>query len=98
MQFQVNELVNLTIALAVLPPMVVLTRRLTDIHSRNWPLWGYVAAVVAYILTVTEGVGGVPGEWLNLCEHVAMLASGLLFLAAARDVRAATAAARKDSA
>lgn len=97
MQLQVSELVNLTIAIAVLPPMVAVTRRLGHVHASNWPLMAYVAMVTAYVLTILEGIGGTAGEWLNLFEHVAMLASGALFVVATRGIFAASRRAKGGS-
>jgi hypothetical protein len=87
-QLQLSELVNLTVGLVVLPLLVVMVRRVLLITVRVEWLVAYLAVLASYTFTVIEGVGGVPGEWFNVLEHLSLLVAGAAFLVAVVRLRA----------
>ncbi len=81
---QPSEFVDLVVALAVAPLVLSVRRRTTVLRESPWWLVSYGCILVACVATIAEGLGGVLGEWLNLLEHAALLASGVAFLLFAR--------------
>lgn len=79
MELQVNEVVDLLVVVIVAPLLVLMLSRPPLLGSRNWLMGGYACIIAAETFTIIEGVGGRPGEWLNLLEHLALLLAGLAF-------------------
>lgn len=86
MQVQASELINLLIALAVLPIVVSIWRRTQALQGARSLLIGYCFVVASYTLTILEGVGGTAGDVLNLGEHLALLCAGVAFVIGVRDL------------
>ncbi|MDZ4170149.1 MAG: hypothetical protein U1E26_10945 [Coriobacteriia bacterium] len=84
MELSVSELINLVIAVAVLPLVVAIWRKSRALQGAPALLIGYFLMVASYTLTILEGVGGAAGELLNLAEHVALLCAGVAFVIGVR--------------
>lgn len=80
MDLQVSEIVDLGLAVAVLPLFVTIMKRTRDPGGRMWLTIGYALVLAANTFTILEGVGGSVGEWLNLAEHVSLALAGAAFL------------------
>lgn len=83
---QPSELVDLIVAVSVLPLVLAARRRTAVLRESPWWPLSYGFILISYVMTIAEGVGGAVGEWLNLLEHASLLASGAALLLFAREL------------
>lgn len=79
MELSTSELVTLAVGLAALPLLVYVARGSSGHGTNRWAVCAFASILMAYTLTILEGVGGVAGEWLNVFEHLALAFAGIGF-------------------
>ncbi len=85
--FRISEVLNLLLALGLLPIIASVANRMRVPAGRGPFIAAYLTMLAAYVFTNLESV--IVPELFDLLEHVCYAGSGVLFVFAARGAAAA---------